>query len=422
MTKISMRIYFIIIYLCFSFALKAENIPIISVGIDELLNNQSNSFILKGKRVGILTNHTAVNSKMQKTIDILKQNAKQKGYAVTAIFAPEHGLDGTANREDQIRQESVLDGIPVYTLYGKTRRPTKEMLQAIDVLLYDIQDIGTRSYTYIATLFYAMEEAAKYKIPVVVLDRPNPINGLTVDGPMMEEKWRSMVGYINVPFCHGMTVGELARFFNEEYNVGCDLTVIPLKGWKRSMSFDETGLAWIPTSPQIPEASTALYYPMTGLIGELKIVSIGVGYTLPFKVIGAPWIDADSFAQTLNEQRFPGISFQPFHYRPFFGRYAHQECHGVLLVVTDPKIYKPVTTQFLLIGMLKSLYPEKFQEVLKDEKAWKQMFCKVNGTEEIFKILANDKYVVWKLRAFHERERSQFLEKRKKYLLAQYAD
>jgi uncharacterized protein YbbC (DUF1343 family) len=410
------------LFLLFSCSLIAENKQKVTVGIEILLKEETYFSLLKGKKIGLITNHTAVNSKLEKTITLLKQHAKNKDFAITTIFAPEHGINGAAHREDQLCDDMDPDGIPIYCLYGKNWRPSKVMLEQIDLLLYDIQDIGTRSYTYITTLFYIMEEAAKYKIPVIVLDRPNPINGIAIDGPLLEEKWRSPVGYINVPYCHGMTVGELAHFFNEEYDVGCSLKVVPMKGWQRHMSFLDTGLAWIPTSPQIPEASTALYYPMTGLIGELKFVSIGIGYTLPFKVVGAPWIDADVFAKCLNDQNFPGITFQPFHFRPFYGRYAHQECHGVLLIITDTTIYKPVTTQYLVIGILKSLYPSNFYEAIQREKNWKEMFCKVNGTEEVCRILTNEKYVVWKLKELHQVERSDFAKKRQKYLIPDYID
>ncbi|HEV8051045.1 MAG TPA: DUF1343 domain-containing protein [Parachlamydiaceae bacterium] len=301
---------------------------------------------------------------MECTLDLLKAKANQYNFTITAIFAPEHGLTGSDHALENVGNSQTVDGIPVYGLFGKTQRPTREMLEKIDLLIFDIQDIGSRSYTYITTLFYAMEEAAKFRVPVIVLDRPNPINGTVVDGPMLDEKWRSIVGYINVPYCHGMTVGELANFFNREYHVGCDLTVIPMENWNRKMNFSETGLMWVPTSPNIPEPSSPLYYPMTGILGELSIVSIGIGYTLPFKVVGAPWINGEAFAKTLNSQNFPGVHFQPFCFKPFNGKFVREECQGGLIVVTDPLIYEPVSTQYLLIGILKSLYPIKFKEAL----------------------------------------------------------
>lgn len=388
----------------------------VSVGAD-LLMKEEYIQLLKGKRVGLITNHTAVNKKMEHTIDLLKKRAKAHSYTLTALFAPEHGITGAAYGLENIEDKKDIDGIPIFSLHGKTVRPTEEMLKLVDILLFDIQDIGSRSYTYITTLFYAMEEASKKGIKVVVLDRPNPINGLVVDGPMLEEKWRSIVGYVNVPYCHGMTIGELALFFNEEYKIGCDLEIIPMKGWMRKMTFQETGLPWIPTSPNIPEASTAFYYPTTGILGELQIVNIGIGYTLPFKLVGAPWIKAEKFAEVLNKQKFPGVYFQPFYFRPFYGRFAQEDCQGILIVVTDSLKYQPVSTQYLIIGILKGLYPEKFAEALAGAQARKKIFCKVNGTEEIYRIIFEDKNIVWKLKAVHEKERQAFLLKRKKYLI-----
>lgn len=386
------------------------------MGIDNLFNEKYIS-LLKGKRVGLITNHTAINKQLLTSREVLRNNADKYNYTFTALFAPEHGITGAAYQSELIKDAKDDHGIPIFSLHGKTRRPTQEMLNQIDILLYDIQDIGSRSYTYISTLFYAMEEAAKNGIPIIVLDRPNPINGLVVDGPMLKDRWRSIVGYINVPYCHGMTIGELAKLFNEEYQVDCKLTVIPMSGWKRHMSFQETGLTWVPTSPHIPEPTTAFYYPMTGLLGELQIVNIGVGYTLPFKIVGAPWISAEKFAKHLNNQKFPGIYFLPFHFRPFYGRFAQEDCQGVQLVVTDPKIYKPVSTQYLIIGTLKNLYPSKMKAALVEAKSRHEMFAKVNGTEEVYKIITELDHIIWPLRSLHQKERESFLEKRKKYLM-----
>ena len=278
----------------------------VDLGIDTLLSGGYDKE-LKGKRVGLVSNHTGVDKNLLPTMEVLQKN----GVKLVALFSPEHGWKG-----NYYAFEKTSDGkeahLPLYSLHGKTRRPNDQMLKGIDLLIYDIQDIGVRSYTYATTLFYVMEEAAKRKIPVMVLDRPNPINGLIVDGGMLEEKWRSFIGYVNVPYCHGMTIGELATFFNGEYKIGCNLKVIPMKGWKRTMTFKETGLAWVPTSPHIPEADTPLFYASTGILGELNMVNIGVGYTLPFKVVGAPWIDAEAFAEKLNSQHLRGVHFFPF--------------------------------------------------------------------------------------------------------------
>jgi uncharacterized protein YbbC (DUF1343 family) len=337
------------------------------------------------------------------------------------LFGPEHGIGGDHYAEENMENQIDPEGIPIFTLHGKTRRPTDEMLKGIDLLVYDIQDIGSRSYTYITTLFYVMEEAAKKGIEVWVLDRPNPLGGQIVDGPMLEEKWRSFVGYINIPYCHGMTIGELAHYFNQEYQIGCRLTVVPMKGWKRNMIFHDTDLHWIPTSPYIPEANTAFYYPTTGIIGELQIVSIGIGYTLPFKLIGAPWIKGEALAKQLNKQNFPGVHFEPFKYRPHYGKFAKKDCQGVLILVTNPALYKPVSTQYLILGILKNLYKNQFNQALAKSTDRQEMFHKVNGTDQVFKILNQDGYSVWKLLSLHQEERKAFEKTRQKYLFPSYS-
>lgn len=392
----------------------------VQVGVETLFSPAYSS-ILRSKKIGLITNHTAIDSQGQTTIELFKKNAKNYNYSLIALFAPEHGLTGIHHAGATFGNQHDADGIPIFSLHGSTRRPTSDMLKDISLLVYDIQDIGSRPYTYTSTLFYAMEEAAKARIPLVVLDRPNPLGGLLVDGPMLEEEWRSFLGYINIPYCHGLTIGELAQYFNGEYHVGCDLLVIPMHGWKRHMTFKDTGLTWIPTSPQIPDSETAFYFPTTGLLGELRIVNIGIGYTLPFKVIGAPWIQAEQFAQQLNAQNFPGVRFQPFHYTPFFGRFSGQVCHGVLILITDPSSFLPVTTQYLIIGILKSLYPTQFQKGLMEESNQRiELFNKASGTPEILRILKEEPYVIWKLRALHQKERTQYLNKRIPYLHSNY--
>lgn len=414
------RIFLLFICISCSLFLHATPAPKVKLGIDRLMNEEYVK-LLKGKKVGLITNHTGVSSDFKSTQEILKTNATAKGYTLIALFAPEHGIDGSAYAAQKVEEAKDADSLPIYSLHGKTKRPTDAMLKNINVLIYDIQDIGSRSYTYIATMFYAMEEAAKKGITFIVLDRPNPINGLTVDGPLLEEKWRSPLGYINIPYCHGMTVGELARYFNAEYQIGCKLEVVPMKGWKREMSFEDTGLSWIPTSPYIPDASTPFFYPTTGILGELKLVNIGIGYTLPFKLVGAPWIDAKLFARQLNSQKFPGVHFEPFCYRPFYGRYAKEDCQGVLIVVTDPLRYKPVSTQYLLLGMLKSLYPEKFQEATDTMKKRKDTICKLNGSEAIYRMIIEEKNIVWKLCGYQSKDREAFQKKRLKHLIAEYS-
>ncbi len=366
----------------------------------------------QGKKVGLISNQTGVNKDLVPTLEVLLTN----GINISAIFSPEHGWNGNGYADEKMSNGKIGE-IPLFSLYGSNRRPGKEMLKGLDLLIYDIQDIGVRSYTYITTLFYVMEEAAKNKIPVVVMDRPNPINGIIVDGPMLESKWRSFIGYVNVPYCHGMTAGELAEFFNKEYKIKCMLSVIPMEGWTREMSFKDTGLTWIPTSPHIPEADTPLFYASTGIIGELNVVNIGVGYTLPFKVVGAPWINAEHFAQVLNQQKIPGVHFMPYHYRPFYGKMRNTDCHGVLIRVTDRKMFKPLNTQYFILGVLKSLYPKEFKEELKKvSKTSRQLFSKAVGNDFFIQVVDKEQYITWKMIEYPIRERENFIELRKKYL------
>lgn len=369
----------------------------------------------KNKRLGLIVNQTSLNKDLKSTILLFQE---QKELCLVALFSPEHGLRGLHYAGEKVEAQEALHNLPVYSLHGQNRRPSEEMLKKIDVLIYDIQEIGIRPYTYATTLFYAIEEAAKKNIEVIVLDRPNPINGILVEGPLLDEELRSFVGYINVPYVHGMTIGELALFFNQEYKIGAKLTVIPMKGWKREMSYQETGLSWIPTSPNIPESDTPLYCASTGILGELSLVNIGIGYTMPFKIIGAPWINAKNLAQKLNAQKLPGVKFLPFYFRPFFGPYKGENCQGVQIVITDAQSYHPLASQYLLIGLLKTLYPERFAEKLAALKPDRQKFFnQINGSPRILETLKNEKYAAWKLFEIKEKDLQGFLAKRAQYLL-----
>ena len=383
----------------------------VSTGVDVFFQEKRYE-CWKGKRFGLITNHTGVDRNLRSTLNLFLQ---QEQIDLTTIFSPEHGLFGQHYAFEAVDHQK-LKNVPVYSLHGETRRPKPEMLKNLDVIVYDIQCTGVRAYTYPTTLYYMMEAAAKAGIEVVVLDRPNPINGVIVDGLMLEEKWRSFIGYINVPYCHGMTIGELATFFNAEYKIGCKLTVVSMKGWKRTMSYKDTGLQWIPPSPNVPEPDTPLFCPSTGLLGELQICNIGIGFSLPFKIVGAPWIKAVEFADMLNAQKLPGVHFQPYHYKPFWGMNKATECEGVLIRITDTKNYRPVAVQYLILGILKSLYPKEF--MLRLGKAGpKDLFCKANGTDLVYKIISEEKYPAWKLIDLQKAEREAFMDLRKKYLL-----
>lgn len=387
----------------------------VDTGADIFFASQTWMATLKGKKVALLTNHTGMLKDLTPTYRVLISRAKE--YSVIALFAPEHGLDGASHAAENVADQT-FGKIPVYSLHGKTRRPTEAMLKGIDVILVDVQDVGTRCYTYVSTVCYVMEEAAKAKIPVIIFDRPNPINGLTIDGCLVDAKCKSFIGYIDTPFVHGMTIGELARLHNGERAIGCDLTVVPMKGWKRSMSFKDTGLIWVPTSPNIPEPDTGLYYPITGFLGDLSWVSIGVGYTLPFKLVGAPWIKGEDFAAKCNKQKLPGVLFQATAFKPMAGSFEGKECEGVRLIVTNPRTFKPASTGFMLAGLLKSLYPANCTTQFSTDLT--TLIGKITGTPKIAELLSKEKYPAWKMIDLAAKESRSFAEVRRRYLLPDY--
>ena len=387
----------------------------ISLGVDQLFSEDGVK-LLQGKNIGLVTNQTGVNSRYISTIDLLKENQKKYQYHLSALFAPEHGLYGEGYAGEKIESGKTASGIPIFSLHGATRRPTKEMLKGLTLIIFDIQDIGSRSYTYLSTLFYVMEEAAKAHIPVLVLDRPNPLGGLLVDGPMLESEFRSFVGYVNVAYCHGMTAGELACFFNEEYKIGCELHVLCMKGWRRSMLFHETGLQWIPTSPNIPDAKVAFYYPAVGMLGELEVASIGVHYTLPFQLVAAPWIDGAKLATLLNQYALAGVHFVATYCKPVSGRYAKQVCKGVLVLITDKKVFRPYATQCAIFHALKKYSPKTFLACLHASDAKRNFFYKICGTKKIFELLSQEECSFKSLLSIHEKERERFIAIRRKYL------
>jgi len=356
--------------------------PKVKLGIDVLKENNFRE--LKGKRVGLITNPTGVNNQLISTIDIL---AASDEFELVALYGPEHGVRGDYAAGDYV--ENYTDektNLPVYSLYGKTRKPNKEMLKGIDVLVFDIQDIGCRSYTYISTMGVAMEAAAENNIGFVVLDRPNPLGGNKVEGNLVEDGFISFVSQFKIPYVHGLTVGELALLLNNEgmlsQGIKCDLKVVPMSGWKREISFEETGLEWIPTSPHIPYKETSGYYVATGVLGELGVISEGVGYTIPFQVYAAEWIDAPLMAEKMNELDLDGITFRPIVFKPFYGKNSGKRLSGVQLHITDFEKVNLLELQFRFLEVHNMLYPEKNPFELCD-KSRISMFDKVCGTSKI---------------------------------------
>ena len=355
---------------------------VVSTGIEQLA--ESNFGILKGKRVGLVTNPTGVDRNLRSTVDIL---FNAPGVKLVALYGPEHGVRGEFTAGEYVASEKdPATGLPVYSLYGKTRKPTKEMLEGIDVIVYDIQDIGSRSYTFISTLGLLMEAAAENGIPVIVLDRPNPLGGIRMEGAVTRPGFFSFVSQFAIPYIHGMTVGELAMFLNGERmlanGVVCGLQVVKMSGWTRTMHFGETGLPWVPSSPQVPHRDTPLYYPATGIAGELYAVSIGVGYTIPFQTFAATWINADSLASGLNRLKLPGVIFRPIHYKPYFSTLEGKMVHGVQIHITDPSAAPLTLLQFYIMQEAHRLWPDKNIFEMCDRSRF-SMFDKVCGTDSI---------------------------------------
>ena len=376
---ITKQFLFILIFTLFTTSLSARKVK---TGV-EMLKTQNFSSI-KGKRVGLITNPTGIDRNLQSTVDLFYHSKEIK---LVALYGPEHGVRGDYTAGASVSNVKDPDtGLPVYSIYGKTRKPTPEMLEGIDVLVYDIQDIGSRSYTYISSLGLAMEAAAENNIEFVVLDRPNPLGGLKMEGCLTEPEFTSFVSQFPIPYIHGLTVGELAMYLNEEgllaNKIKCKLTVIPMKGWKRKMTFGKTGLPWVPSSPHIPHNYSPVFYPVSGILGELYVMSIGVGYTLPFQLFAAEWINADSLAKNMNALNLPGLMFRPIHFTPYYSVAKDKVVHGVQVYVTDYEKAELSLVQFWVLQECHTLWPDKnvFEMC---EKSRLNMFDKVCGTSKI---------------------------------------
>jgi uncharacterized protein YbbC (DUF1343 family) len=305
----------------------------------------------------------------------------------------------------------------VFSLYGATRKPTSEMLEGIDVLIFDIQDIGSRSYTYISTLGLAMEAAAEKNIEFMVLDRPNPLGGNKFEGPLVEKGFISFVSQFPIPYVHGFTVGELAVFLNEEGLLSpgrVNLSVIEMEGWSRNMLFDDTGLPWVATSPHIPHAHSAWYYPVSGILGELYVYNIGVGYTLPFQLVAAPWLDAGKLAGRLNHLGLPGVIFRPVHYRPYYSVFKDEIIHGVQIHLTDVREAPLSLIQFYIMQEINILNPEINPFALAPSRL--EMFDKVVGTDRI-RLRFQERFLVEDIIDIWNGDIDNFIEKASRYLL-----
>ena len=390
MLKIKFTFCVSIFLLLMPFGLSARQQVNVRVGIEVL---ESRGFEgLKGKRVGLVTNPSGVDRNLRSTIDILND---AEDVNLVALFGPEHGVRGDAYAGDKV-DDSVdqLTGIKVFSIYGKYREPSQEMLDGIDIMVYDIQDVGTRSYTFISTLGLVMRACAKKGIEVMVLDRPNPLGGNKVEGCNVEPGFFSFVSEFEIPYVYGLTVGELAIMINEEgMNRGqrgydsplkCKLSVIPMDGWHRDMTYVETGLPWVLPSPNIPYPQTAIDYPSSGISGELYgYLNVGVGYTLPFETFAAEWIDADRLKEELDSYNLPGTAFRTIHYKPIAGSSQGKLIHGVQFHYTDYEAATVSLTQFYVMQALHRLYPDRNPFEMAQSRMG--MFDKVCGTDYVRK-------------------------------------
>ena len=377
---------------------------------------------LEGRRVGLVTNPSGVDRHLQSTIDILFEAPEVN---LVALYGPEHGVRGDVYAGGKVEDtKDETTGLPVFSLYGATRKPTPEMLEGIDVMVYDIQDVGVRSYTFISTLGLVMEACAAKGIEVMVLDRPNPLGGNKIDGCYVEQPFNSFVSQYRIPYVYGLTVGELAVMINEEgLNRGqkgdqdpvkCKLIVVPMEGWTRDMLYEDTGLPWVLPSPNIPFKESPIYYASSGICGELYgFMNIGIGYTLPFQLFGALWLDPEKLKEKLESYELPGISFRTIWYKPYFGSLAGKLVKGLQFFFTDYEKARLTDTQFYVMQAVAELYPDK--------KAFEVangigLFDKVCGTDYVRKEFIK-RYKVADIIEYWRKDEDKFRELSRQYHL-----
>lgn len=372
---------------------------------------------IAGKRIGLVTNPTGVDSRLRSDIDILNEAS---GVKLVALYAPEHGVRGDAYAGASVKDvKDSVTGLPVYSIFGKNRKPSAEMVKGVDALVFDIQDIGCRSYTFVSSLGLIMEAAAENGKEVIVLDRPNPLGGNRVEGNLVEQGFYSFVSQFNIPYLYGLTLGELARLLNGEKmlkgGVQCKLTVVPMEGWRRDMLYSDTGLPWVLPSPHIPYAESAKYYPVSGIMGELGYISEGVGYTMPFQLFVAEWIEPQEFTKRMNALNLQGIEFRPIYITPFYGSKKGKPCGGVQTFITDYQRARLVEVQFYAMEVLAEMYPSrKTFENCNQERF--RMFDLVSGTDYIRKTFSKN-YRFSDIAEYFQKDEAAFKELSKKYYL-----
>ena len=376
--------------------------------LDTFLNKAT--YLVKGKRVGLITNPTGVNKNLQATVDLMKSNPNIN---LVALFAPEHGIRGNVEAGKLFpKSMDKTTGLPVYSMYnGPIKQPSPQSLSKVDVLIYSIQDVGSRAYTYIWHLAECMKAAKKYGKTIIVLDVPNPLANI-VDGPVSEKKYLSFIGLYPIPRVYGLTVGELAKYLNNEEGINCKLYVIKMDGYRRTMAWKDTKLPWVPTSPHIPSIDSAITFAATGILGETGQVSTGIGYTLPFQCVANPWIDPVHMARTLNSYRLPGVRFRSIYYKPYYAAFKGRNIQGVQIHVIDNATFMPATTEIAILCYLQKYYPKNFKWLPKKFAT----FDKAMGTNKV-RLMIQKGYNYKQIVNAWQGKLNEFKRKRAKYLL-----
>jgi uncharacterized protein YbbC (DUF1343 family) len=387
---------------------------VVSPGIDRLLTVDRS--LIAGRRVGLVCNPASVDAEFRHSADRLFEDPD---ITLTALFGPQHGFrsDLQDNMIETPHGRDCRRQVPIFSLYSDTREPTAEMLRGLDALVIDLQDVGTRVYTFVYTMANCMRAAARYRLPVIVCDRPNPIGGDAVEGARLQSPWTSFVGQFPIPMRHGLTIGELARLFNEAFGIGADLEVIPLEGWQRAMFHDETGLPWIIPSPNLPTLESAVVYPGAVLFEGTQL-SEGRGTTRPFEITGAPWIDGERLARAMKERGIPGVHFRPVFFEPTFQKHARQSCGGCQIHVLDRRVFPPLRAAVELIDEFRRENPDKFawREPPYEYEHDKEPIDILYGSDQLRRTIEADGDVLALVRSWRPEE-DDFRRQREKFLL-----
>jgi uncharacterized protein YbbC (DUF1343 family) len=386
----------------------------VKLGLEKVLNEQNN--LLRNLRIGLICNQTSVNHQFQHAADLFFENDNLN---LVSLFGPQHGIRGDV-QDNMVETSHAIDRLtklPIYSLYSETRQPTEEMLLSIDTLVFDLQDVGCRVYTFIYTMANAMRACAKFGKKIFVLDRPNPIGGLLAEGNFLEKGHESFVGQFPLPMRHGLTVGELAKLFNTEFHINCDLEVITMNNWERQDFYDETDAPWVMPSPNMPTVDTTVVFPSTVYFEGTK-VSEGRGTTRPFEIVGAPYIDSNEYADELSALELPGVIFRPINFLPTFQKYSNQSCGGVFLHITERNLFEPVITGLAMVKIMYELYPKDFEwkDTPYEYEFDRNPFDVIAGTTKIREMIEEGKSIA-EIKLSWKNDVEDFNELRKKYFL-----